>query len=281
MRFQKQAAALAVATALLAGAAFYSVSGTNLKAPQEAQAAGFQNLTFKPAQDSDAYIVEKCSSEASGYLEVPSTTPEGYPVIGIAENAFSGCEALTAVYLPDSIQSIGEMAFLECRNLRSVNIPEGIQVIEMGCFGVCSSLTEITIPEGVKKIRAHAFDQCAISELTIPSTVELIEEDVFAGCANLQTLTVLNPSLLFSGLGVAPQLIRGYSGSSAERYARASEVAFEPIDDVPGEPVFCDADGNGEITALDAQYVMMYYLEDMLGNEPSWKEITGNQNAPD
>ena len=48
----------------------------------------------------------------------------------------------------------------------------------------------------------------------------------------------------------------------------------------PAGSYYGDVDGDGEITSADAQNVLMYAVEAMTGNQPSWKDITGNANAP-
>ena len=280
MRIYKRIAAVVFATALLSGAAFYSVSETNVRTPQEVFAAGFSDLSFKEGPDHNSAMLAKCNPDAEGYLEIPSTY-NGIPVRYIDEKAFAGCGKLTSVYIPSGIEYIGERAFLEAVSLKSVEIPDTVRELPQELFAGCSALQEVKLNDGIVSIGKNVFQDCKmLRELTIPKTVERIDADILKGCQSMQTITILNPDCLLSSFGTYSLMVRGYANSTADRLARGEGYSFEPIDGIPAEPVFCDASGDGEVTALDAQYVLEYYLESMLGNEPSWKEITGNENAP-
>lgn len=74
---------------------------------------------------------------------------------------------ITAIDIPNSVQSIGNGAFNNCRGLVSVNIPQGITTIEEAVFVSCRSLTTITIPSSVTNIKKSAFADCAISNFVV------------------------------------------------------------------------------------------------------------------
>ena len=50
----------------------------------------------------------------------------------IPNNAFSGCNSLVSVYVPDGIATIGYNAFYGCETLSDINLPDGI--ISIGEF---------------------------------------------------------------------------------------------------------------------------------------------------
>lgn len=110
------------------------------------------------------------------------TIPNGVKTI---ENyAFSGCYALEAVTLPDSIASIGSNAFSMCSSLDGIVLPEGIKKISHGAFSNCESLKEIALPSGVTSIGDKAFSGCfALSKVTLPDSVKTIGEYAFEACA--------------------------------------------------------------------------------------------------
>ena len=71
--------------------------------PTEAKAASQSDLSF--IHESTGYFVRYCKKSASGALTIPATY-NGEPVTGIVDGAFSYCEKLTSITIPDSVTSI-------------------------------------------------------------------------------------------------------------------------------------------------------------------------------
>lgn len=80
--------------------------------------------------------------------------------ISIAESAFSNCDKLTDVHLPDSIKNIGTSAFCGCTYLKDIKIPDGIKNIYKFTFEECYYLASIEIPKTVTSIEDFAFYDC-------------------------------------------------------------------------------------------------------------------------
>lgn len=88
------------------------------------------------------------------------------PVTGINSWAFTNCENLTTVTIPNSVTAIGSYAFLDCVNLTNINIPNSIVIIGWSAFSGCN-ITNLTIPYSVSRIRMDAFSGCGnVKELT-------------------------------------------------------------------------------------------------------------------
>jgi hypothetical protein len=111
--------------------------------------------------------------------------------MNIGNNAFDGCKGLTSVTIPNSVMNIGNSAFDCCTSLTSVTIPDSVTSIGVSAFAKCTNLTSVTILN----------PECVIGDS---------DYDVFKNCASGFTL-------------------RGYSGSTAEAYANAAGIDFEPI----------------------------------------------------
>ena len=102
----------------------------------------------------------------------------------IAAVAFSGCEGLTSITIPNSVTSIVHGAFSRCSSLTSITIPNSVTSIGEYAFYHCTSLTSVTIPNSVTSIGEGAFDGCTgLTSITIPNSVTSIGGGAFYGTA--------------------------------------------------------------------------------------------------
>ncbi len=104
--------------------------------------------------DGEVTITDYTGSDTS--IVIPQII-EGCPVTAIGANAFSYCDRLVNVTLPDGIKSLGNYAFYLCTSLESIAIPSSVVSIGKDAFNRCDSLANITIPEGVTSIGRDAF----------------------------------------------------------------------------------------------------------------------------
>ena len=126
-------------------------------------------LTFTLNEDGVSYSVTDCDTAAMGELVIPATY-EGLPVTGIGYAAFSWCNSLTSITIPDSVTNIGDYAFQQCSSLTGITIPDGVTTIGKNAFYVCTGLTSITIPESVSYIGAFPFGACSnLKEIVVES----------------------------------------------------------------------------------------------------------------
>lgn len=107
-------------------------------------------------------------------------------VTAIGASAFAGCDSLTAVQLPDSLEKIGATAFMDCDGLKKVKLPKNLEYLGIAAFSGCSSLSgDLTIPSRITCLREDTFDGCTNlnGRLTLPDGLQDIEPDVFRGCS--------------------------------------------------------------------------------------------------
>lgn len=118
-------------------------------------------------------------------ITVPSSVTykeKKYAVTKIGNKVFFGCESLTEVTLPDTVEEIGDHAFKDCEELSSITLPSSLKEIGDHAFEDCEELVSITLPSSLETIGEFAFQGCsALSEIVIPASVERIGDKAFTG----------------------------------------------------------------------------------------------------
>ena len=167
----------------------------------------------------DEYGVEytddkKCVFRAPNNLSGKYQILEG--VKEIYSNAFSYCENLKEIYIPNTVMSIGENAFESCSSLTEIQLPRYLETIDNNTFSNCVSLNKIIFGEELKIIGIEAFSNCtalltvdfpsslmvilskafvnctSLKEIFIPRNLKDVDSSAFEGCANLDFLDVDN-----------------------------------------------------------------------------------------
>ena len=104
--------------------------------------------------------------------------------------AFADNSALTEVYLPSGLTSLGDGAFFYSTALQSVVFPEGLAKINDYAFMGGSLISEATLPDGLESIGNYAFsDWGAIGTISLPSTLTTIGERAMRNWTSLSSMT--------------------------------------------------------------------------------------------
>jgi len=136
----------------------------------------------------------------SGAVDIPADI-NGKRVTSIGDEAFQGCETLSAVSIPNSVTSIGKFAFNGCWALTSITIPSSVTTIGDTAFINCDGLTKVTISNGVKSIGKNAFMTCRhLLNVQIPSTVTNIGFNAFVDCPALLSISVDSENAQYSSV---------------------------------------------------------------------------------
>ena len=203
---------------------------------------------FSAAQIALAYVVAdgSCGSYATWSLDNKGNlTIKGSGSI-VAYNGSTNksfrmyADKINAVVIKGSVSSITTQTFQKMNALKSVSITSKMEIIGQSAFASCPALTGVTLPEGLVMLGNKAFEGCAsLSEIVLPASVQKLGDGVFLNCDALQTITVLSadaafPTALFSPKTTA---IKGYTGSTAEAYAKTFGLTFIPLDSsAPTQP---------------------------------------------
>ena len=152
-----------------------SYSSNNIYVP-----ASLKNVTV-----TGGTTISACAFTGCNYLE-NITIPNSVTTIGLS--AFYGCNSLSGITIPDSVTSIGRSAFNGCSSLSSITIPDGVTSIEPRTFKGCTGLTSIIMPDSVTIIGESAFYGCTgLIGITFPSSLNTIGTSVFSSCTRLTT----------------------------------------------------------------------------------------------
>ncbi len=151
-----------------------------------------------------AYVITGLYDKEVNEITVPAKYNRK-PVTAIAENAFAGCESLTSVVIPDSVQSIGGKAFYECSGLETITFGKGLKEVGAIAFGRCDELKSVYVGSvgdwcGIDFIDLGANPMYFASELyfggspagntVIPDNVTQIKPYTFYGCENITALEI-------------------------------------------------------------------------------------------
>ena len=161
--------------------------------------ASFKKYNFPKIPNVDLVFESKYTKDGL-YIEnnvlinaLPTVTyaivPEG--VTEISRFAFSGCENLRFVELPNSLKFIGGGAFYFCKSLTSIEIPDSVTEIREGAFTYCKSLKTVNLPKNLREIKANTFENCkSLTTLEVPNSVTTISGLAFSYCTNLTSVVI-------------------------------------------------------------------------------------------
>ena len=187
-----------------------------------------------------------------GTLTIP-TTAEGYVVTGIASHAFSGCESLTKIFIPNTITEIAKNAFVGCIGLTNIVVDANNTIydsrdnsnalIETASNTLLVGSGNTVIPATVTAIADHAFyGMTGLTAITLPASLNDIGTEAFSHADRLDSVrseitepfTIPSTAFLHSD-GEAPVLLVPWDSKekyqTAEGWSQfAKMIEFAPSD---------------------------------------------------
>ncbi len=149
------------------------------------------NITYTLDEENHTYTVTGVKDKQAEEIDLPrELTIDNviYVLVRIGDSAFSSCNSLTSITIPDSVKSIEYSAFDGCSSLESITIPSSVTSIGESAFRYCTQLQSVTFEPNSKleSIGGYAFKDCSsLTTITIPSSVASIGNSAFYNCDSI------------------------------------------------------------------------------------------------
>ena len=144
----------------------------------------------------------------------------GKPIVRIGDCAFSGCDKITSIEIPNSVISVGYDAFRDCSSLlynskgvfnylgnknnpylylasatdntiASATVDADCKIIGSYAFENYSHLTSVTMGDSITSIGSYAFNSCHnLTNITLGNSVKEIGNAAFSYCRSLVNIEI-------------------------------------------------------------------------------------------
>lgn len=177
----------------------------------------------------DGKVLCKYPADRSG---TSYTVPDG--VERLETNAFSYCDTLAEVHLPEGLKTIGSTVFFASNYIAQIDLPASVTTLEDSAFAQSSCNISIHPDSRLETIGNYVFQgNYSITSLTLPSTLQSVGERTFPESkGGFSGLTILSRDVVIDASNA--DLLRGfpiigYSGSTVETFANANGLIFVDI----------------------------------------------------
>ncbi len=198
---------------------------------------------------------------------------DGKVITEIGHEAFYGCESISSLEIPNTVEKLGRISFGGCGSLTNVKLPgKDLSVewfrdiwcggdydcfpIQAGPFSRCKSLRRVELADGATQVNLCMFGPWspALQEIVIPKTVEKIEygmQDVYVGLSQLT--------------------VHGCKDSYSEKWAKEKGCKFVALE-AEGSSKIC-----GRNLSLDGRIGANVYVQvsdEILKDKDAYAKIT-------
>ena len=147
--------------------------------------------------------------QPSGAVIIPANVNwnnQDYTVTAIGDRAFSGCNKMHLVVMPETVREIGAYAFYGCSGLKG-RVSIGVNVVRIGAsaFYGCSALTEVLFRAKECEymggsVSMTVFGNCrSLKKVVVDQDVRRIPDYAFCGVDAISDSLSLPPSLQYVG----------------------------------------------------------------------------------
>ncbi|MDO4510996.1 MAG: leucine-rich repeat protein [Bacteroidales bacterium] len=166
---------------------------------------------------------EAASIPCTSFFGKPLTSvvlPASLKSVGFA--AFAGCDRLTAINIPASVDSIAGYAF-SSTGLTTLSLPATVKTVGNGAFSRCASLASATVASATIGNEAFYADS-TLASLTLGAEVKTIGDAAFKACSALSTLSV-------EGTGISSLGAEAFAYTSLSSLDLSTQTSLTAIHD--------------------------------------------------
>lgn len=208
----------------------------------------------------------------------------------ICDKAFSRCENLAKITIPESVKSIGVRAFEDCKSLEEFIFPSAVKTIKEYCFIACRNLKSIQLPESLVSIEKCAFVGCEnLREIELPNTIKSIAESAFMGCPLEKIILPVDLESLGEGAFeytklkevCIPKKVKEIGRNAFANCRELKVVEFKCEDVQCNDMVFVNViNQNGDTNAmvLDAIYVPKGTKDTYISKFPEYEDVINERD---
>lgn len=212
----------------------YDGDAINVVIPKTVKEIGrkaFYNTEIVSVSFEEGCCFERIGESSFAHCDALTTVFLPDSVTEWGESAFAGCDLLDTVEVPASLQTIGDCAFSKSTSLQSLDLSACTQLRSIGkeAFWEAHDLTKVTLPEGLQTIGNRAFAFSGVREMTLPASLTQAGYGLFYK-SDLKKLTVrtrfkeLPESLCYDctlleeiALPDSVETVQGFSGCTSLR----------------------------------------------------------------
>ena len=232
------------------------------------------------------YSGDEYESEVLSEVQGDYTIKDGTRVI--ADYAFSTCESLTDIKIPDSVINIGVGAF-ESTSIKTATVGNGVTDIHSATFSWCGNLTDVILGTGVTSIGKGAFSNCySLTNISIPNSVKSIGALAFDTCKSLKCIVLPDSVTSFGNYALGYQFnyiswsytkipdvqIKCDKGSAAQQYAIENGFDYTLLSAEYG-----DVNYDGNIDMLDVLLMRKYIAKQPIDLDTNLADVNCDDNV--
>lgn len=132
----------------------------------------------------ESYVKIGTFRDCSNLKTVVFTDKANVNITNIDASAFTGCQKLTEIKLPQVLKHIGPCAFMNT-GVRDITLPDGLNIIGESAF-TSTDIEEISIPDSVISLNKYTFSNCLwLKRVYLSKRLTTIPAGCFAGCTEL------------------------------------------------------------------------------------------------